>query len=62
MNEKDSFRQELKELLEKYNVSIGFSVSECSDTYGLYDEKIIIRHNNEKWIEVDGWVIDGSDL
>ena len=68
MNNKESFQQEFKTLLEKYNVSIGFQVSECSDTYGLSGEKMIVYHTipntfqTEDWIEVDGWSIDKLDL
>lgn len=60
------FKRELKNLLKKYNATIGFSVSDCSDTYGLYDEKIICSlrdFNNENEITlVNGWVLDKSDL
>lgn len=68
MNDKESFRQEFKALLEKYNVTIGFQVSECSDTYGLSGEKMVVYHRipntfkAEDWIEVDGWGIDKNDL
>ena len=68
MIDKESFQQELKALLEKYNVSIGFDVSECSDTYGLSGEKMVIYHNipntckTENWIEVDGWTLSKNDI
>lgn len=64
--DKENFQKELKALLEKYNVRIMFSVSDCSDTYGLYEEKMIIYHRNPHYtktlIEVDGWSIGAEDL
>ena len=68
MTDKEAFQQEFKALLEKYNVSISFQVSECSDTHGLSGEKMIVYHTipntfkTEDWIEVDGWGIDKDDL
>lgn len=62
MTDKESFKKEFKALLEKYDVTIGFQVSECSDTYGLHGEKIVVYHGNEDWIEVDGWNIDKTDI
>lgn len=44
---KVKFLTELAELLEKYEASIGFSVSDCSDTYGLYDEQMYISVQDE---------------
>jgi hypothetical protein len=35
------FRKELRALLEKYNASIDFSCSDCSDTHGIYDAKMV---------------------
>jgi len=57
-----SFKEEFKNLLEKYNVTIGFSVSDCSDTYGLYDEKIVVYNDSNNIIEVQGWSIDYRDI
>lgn len=64
MTESDikSFKEEFKTLLEKYNVTIGFSVSDCSDTYGLYDEKIVVYNDSNNIIEVQGWSIDYRDI
>ena len=62
------FRAELKALLTKYNTSIYFSVSSCSDTHGLYDEKMVIIHrvpgtfNDIDILEVDGWGINAGDI
>lgn len=58
-----AFKVEFKALLEKYDVGIGFSVSDCSDTHGLYDEKLVVYHNKpnlstEDLFAVDGWCID----
>jgi hypothetical protein len=63
MNEmKKEFLSELKTLLKKYDVTIWFSVSACSDTYGLNDEKMIIYHKDENWLEVYGWGINHTDI
>ena len=63
------FLRELADLLEKYNASISFSVGSCSDTHGLYDEKMVIsiRPDPKSWkeidvLEVDGWAISASDI
>lgn len=69
MSQKNEFLKELKALLEKYDVSIGFSIGEGSDTHGLYDERITINHRikkdsfiEEEWLSVDGYDIFASDV
>ena len=63
------FRSELKDLLAKYNASINFSVGSCSDTHGLYDEKMVvsIRPDMKSFKEIDilevrGWSIAAGDI
>lgn len=63
------FLAELKALLSKYNASINFSVGSCSDTHGLYDEKMVvsIRPNPKSFKEIDilevhGWCIDAHEI
>lgn len=60
----NEFKKELKALLGKYNACIYFSVSGDSDTYALYDEKLIVEfnQNNNKITLVDGWALDKTDL
>lgn len=65
----EEFLAELKSLLEKYNADISFSVGSCSDTHGLYDEKMVIsrRPDPNSWKEIDiisvnGWGISSTDL
>lgn len=36
-------KKDLLQLFMKYNVSIGFTCADCSDTYGLYDDHIVYR-------------------
>lgn len=36
----EAFKEELYTLLEKYNASIDFAMSDCSDTHGIYDERM----------------------
>lgn len=57
-------KKDLCELLMKYNVSIGFSCSDSSDTYGLYDDHIVIQDNDsrENILETDGWWLNASCL
>ena len=38
----DDFAKELKDLLIKYNASIGWRCSEGSDTHGIYGEELYI--------------------
>ena len=60
------FRKELKVLLEKYNASIDFSCSDCSDTYGIYDAKMVACFNlSDRMIAFDlntGWSVDKHDF
>jgi len=64
----DEFKKELQSLLEKYNAYVGFSVSHYSDTYsdtyGLYDEKIIVGFDNDESIYdlAEGWGINKNDF
>lgn len=69
MNKDREFIKELRELLEKYDGSIGFSVGDGSDTHGLYDEKLYIDVRDPKGkflyrniLEVSGWTLCSSDL
>jgi hypothetical protein len=66
---KEQFLAELGALLAKYDVSIGFTCSECSDTYGLSDDGLIITHRiskdsfkDETWYKADSWWIDATDF
>lgn len=56
------FRAELKAILEEYKASIGFSVGPGSDTFGLYDEKMVVCFGGVEVFEVNGWSIEPSDL
>lgn len=57
-------KKDLLQLFMKYNVSIGFTCADCSDTYGLYDDHIVIQDNNsrENVLETDGWWLNISHL
>lgn len=57
-----TFKKELKELLKKYNVGIGFSCGEGSDTHGLYDERMVIDIDNKEIIICNGWGFGQEDL
>ncbi len=64
----ESFKKELRELLVKYNATIGFSVGESSDTHGLYGEKIevTLKHSTKphyrSFTLSEGWTVCKSDL
>lgn len=60
------FRRELKALLEKYNVSIDFSCSDCSDTHGIYDAKMVACFTlSDRMLAFDlsnSWGVDKQDF
>ncbi len=58
------FKQELAQLLIKYDVSIGFTCGEFSDIYGLYDDQVIIQDNKtrENIVETGSWRLFAEDL
>lgn len=58
----NQFLIELKDLLKKHNAHISFSVGECSDTHGLYDEKMVISIKNEDIFEIDGYGFSWYDM
>lgn len=41
----NNLKRELKELLEKYNVSIQFGFNDSTDTHGIHGERIEIVEN-----------------
>lgn len=45
------FLKELHKLLLKYDASIYWTCDDCSDTYGIYDEKMVIDMFGQKDIE-----------
>lgn len=65
---KEEFLKKLKDLLEEYNVVIGFEVNECSDTYGLSGERMVISQitkgafKEDVWLTIDGWGLDHTDI
>lgn len=60
-NEKE-FLRELRVLLEKYNASISWTCSECSDTLGIYDAHICANLNDKVDIEFHDEYIDCHNL
>ena len=59
---KEQFLQELKELLSKYNASIGFTCAPGSDTYGIDDGGIQIDINDKEILKVSYWWLCPNDL
>lgn len=60
------FRKELRALLEKYNASIDFCCSDCSDTHCIYDAKMVAYFNlSDRMLAFDlnnGWSVDKHDF
>ena len=59
---KEDFKKELKELLSKYNAVISFTCGDSSDTYGLYDDHLIIEIGQETIFESDNWYIGSNSI
>ena len=58
-NQKAQILKELQDYLSKNKVDIGFSVSEGSDTHGLYDEKIELILPDKSTITIgDGFYVE----
>ena len=38
----DEFKNKFYDLLNEYDAEISFDCSDCSDTYGIYDPKIVV--------------------
>ena len=54
---------DLRAVLSKHRVSIEFGCSECSDLYGVSNERMeIVDSNGKPIVEVDGYCMDASDL
>ncbi len=58
------FKKELKALLEKYNAVLSLDFDPCSDTYGMYGERMAVyfRDENKNVDLADGYCLDASDL
>lgn len=57
------FIKELKELLLKHNARISTGYADCSDTYTMYDEHIIVTVDKEKEERIcDGWSMSTFDI
>lgn len=49
-----TFKEEFKELIKKYDVDISWTCDEASDTYWIYNDKIIISYEeNGKDIDME---------
>ena len=59
---KKEFLKELHSLLEKYNASIEWKCSDCSDLHGVYDNHLEINLNDTKTICFDDDWVDSNDV
>ena len=62
IDKKKEFISKLKALLKEYNASIGFTCSDCSDTYCIYDEAISFEIGGHRVLDVRGWWIEEGDI
>lgn len=59
----EQFKQELKSLLAKYEVSIGFDCDDSSDTHGIYDGRIVVFDKRDKELfSAPGWSLSATDI
>ena len=59
------FKKELKALLEKYEMSLGVTASDCSDWYGINEERFsVFAKNGEELERLANYstYLDASDL
>lgn len=57
------FIEELDSLLTKYNASIDWGCSECSDTHGIYDERMTVTNRKgETLLHLDGGTISSYEI
>lgn len=60
----ENFKKELKALLTKYDAVLSLEYDPCSDTFGMYDERMAVYFRKEKKTVdlADGYSLDESDL
>jgi hypothetical protein len=66
---KGDLKSELKALLKRHNASIEFDCGEGSDTYGIYDERIVVtvrpdpkRFEEKEIFSVNGVAMSYKDI
>ena len=66
-NQKEGLAK-LKAVLKEYNLSIGFTCSNCSDVHALYDDEIEVNQMSENsWssetiLKTGSWTMDYTDI
>lgn len=58
----NNFVDELKALLEKYDATIDWTCSACSDLHGVYDERMTVSSNNEILLNIEGSCISAYEI
>lgn len=56
------FIKDFRDLLLKYGADISWTCDECSDTFGLVDDHLVISMRGQKDINLCGVAIDHYDL
>lgn len=54
------FRNKFSDLLTEYGVGISFDCSDCSDTHGIYDPKIVVTIRDPENIRKEIVVIESN--
>jgi len=59
-----SLKEELKALLKKHNCSIEWGFDDCTDTHGIYDERVeIVENKTDKvLLSVPGMSLSSCDI
>lgn len=58
-----AFQYELQALLTKYNATIDWGCSPCSDTHGIYDECMEVTDDKgNSLLRIDGGSISAYDI
>lgn len=59
----NDFINELDTLLKKYNAAIEWGCSQCSDMYGIYDERMTVTNGKgETLLHIDGGCISSYEI
>jgi hypothetical protein len=59
----NDFINELDALLKKYNASIDWGCAACTDTHGIYDERMTVTNGNgETLLHIDGGCISSYEI
>lgn len=59
----NEFIDELDALLKKYNAAIEWGCAQCSDTHGIYDERMTVSNSKgETLLHIEGGCISSYEI